>query len=350
MRERAQEIVDVTVPVADRGALRHLCDRRGNRVGRAAERCGMKISQPGIYRGVDSADYFADPCPEPSLSQSICKVLLERSPLKAKYEHPRLAPPTTDDEAEAEKYVKAQAIGNAAHAIMIGRGKTLEIIQFDNFKKAAMRKKLRDAAYAAGKTPILEKHFTIASDIVSAGLEKLKRHEDRDAFTNGAGEVMRSSGRKTASGAARWSTGCTTICAPSTTTRRPACRWRRMSSAFAPRRRAGTSRRRSSSAGSTSSTLLAPAAAVPLHRPGAGRQALRPDHDAHGRILADDGPQEGQAAMMLWRSAIETGRWQGYPLQATAPRISDVPREAMAGARAVGRVRKMNDNNLIMAG
>jgi hypothetical protein len=147
----------------------------------------MKITKPGIYRNIESADYFADPCPEPSLSQSICKVILERSLLHAKYEHPRLAPPAIDED-DGEKYVKAQAIGNAAHAIMIGRGKTLEVIKANDFK-GGEAKKLRDAAFAAGKSPILDKHLTVASAIVACGFEQLNPHDDRNAFTSGAGEV-----------------------------------------------------------------------------------------------------------------------------------------------------------------
>src|SRR5258707_5279988 len=143
--------------------------------------------KPGIYRDMDSATYFSDPCDEPSLSQSIAKVLLERSPLHARHEHPRLRPTTTDDD-ETEKYDKPKALGTASHAIMIGRGKTMEIIKANDFK-GGEAKKLRDAAYAEGKTPILEKHLTIASDIVASGLAQLKRHEFSDAFQNGAGEV-----------------------------------------------------------------------------------------------------------------------------------------------------------------
>lgn len=147
----------------------------------------MKIDCPGIYRGVDSADYFADPCPEPSLSQSICKLILDRSPLHAMHEHPRLRSGVVGDD-EAEKYDKAKAIGNAAHAIMIGRGKTLAIVQANDFKTKAAQE-LRDAATSAGNTPILAKHFETAAEIVHAGRAQLLRHEDHDAFTNGAGEV-----------------------------------------------------------------------------------------------------------------------------------------------------------------
>jgi hypothetical protein len=147
----------------------------------------MKIDKPGIYRGIETADYFADPAPEPSLSQSICKLLLERSPWHVKHAHPRLMlAPLTDE--DVEEYKKPQAIGNAAHAIMIGRGKTLEIIKANDFKGGEARK-LRNAAFAAGKSPILEKHLVIASDIVASGMRQLKAHEDHDAFTNGHGEV-----------------------------------------------------------------------------------------------------------------------------------------------------------------
>jgi len=147
----------------------------------------MKITQPGIYRGIDTADYFADPCPQPSLSQSLCKILLERSMGKVKESHPRLAAPVDEDD-EAEKYVKAQAIGNAAHKLMIGRGKEIEIIQFGDFRKNDA-KDLRDAAIADGRVPILEKHFGAAERMVAAARDQLSRHKDRDAFTAGAGEV-----------------------------------------------------------------------------------------------------------------------------------------------------------------
>ena len=38
----------------------------------------MKIDKPGIYKGMLSDDYFADPCITPSLSQSIAKILIEQ--------------------------------------------------------------------------------------------------------------------------------------------------------------------------------------------------------------------------------------------------------------------------------
>lgn len=148
----------------------------------------MQIDKPGIYRDISEADYRADPCPRPSLTQSICKVLLDNSPLHAMMEHPRLADPDVEDD-ETEKYVKAQAIGNAAHKLMLGRGKDIAVIKADSFRGGAA-KDSRDDALAAGLLPVLAKHHEEAAAMVSIARDQITKHEDRDAFTLGSGEVM----------------------------------------------------------------------------------------------------------------------------------------------------------------
>ncbi len=147
-----------------------------------------KIMQPGVYADFDSDSYFADPCPAPSLTQSIAKVLIERSPAHARQEHPRLAPPATDDEP-AEKYVAAQAIGNAAHALMIGRGKAIAEAKFDNFKSKAAQE-FRDAPEHAGKAVILTKHLTRAREMIAAARPQLDAVGWKNDFKVGQGEVM----------------------------------------------------------------------------------------------------------------------------------------------------------------
>lgn len=151
------------------------------------------ITASGIYREFNEAEYFADPCPLPSLTQSIAKVLIDQSALHARAEHPRFAEPDEADE-EAEKYVKAQAIGNAAHAYMIGRGKTLAVGDFKDWKKKEAQT-FKDEALAAGKTPILNKHANTALLMVAAAKRQLSDIPTRepgikDAFHEGAGEVM----------------------------------------------------------------------------------------------------------------------------------------------------------------
>lgn len=142
----------------------------------------------GIYRDIDSNAYYADPCEGPSFTQSLAKILNERSALHAKQESPRLADPADEDD-EAEKYVKAQAIGNAVHKLILERGKDVTVLDFKDFKKNEA-KEARDLAYAAGQVPILAKHMLIADRMVQRAYEQLLIHDDKDAFTNGSGEVM----------------------------------------------------------------------------------------------------------------------------------------------------------------
>jgi hypothetical protein len=146
----------------------------------------MKITQPGIYRDITEAEYRADPFGG-SFTQSLAKVVLAHSVLHAR-EESALAEPREEDD-EAEKYVKAQAIGNAVHKTILGRGKDIEVIDAKDFKKD-VAKQARDAATAAGRVPILAKHKVIADRMSQRAYEQLMRHEDKDAFTNGSGEVM----------------------------------------------------------------------------------------------------------------------------------------------------------------
>lgn len=135
------------------------------------------ITKPGIYPDMSSAEYFADPTPEPSLTQSIAKVLIEQSPLHAWHEHPRLGgkPDEPDD-----KYESAKAIGNAAHKLAIGRGKEIEVVDLDSWRGKAADQ--RHEIEAAGKVAILSKHFARARSMVEIAAPAL-------AFDDGAGEV-----------------------------------------------------------------------------------------------------------------------------------------------------------------
>lgn len=134
----------------------------------------MKIDKPGIYKDFPVADYFADPAPEPSFTQSLAKILLDRSPLHAFQAHPRLYVPTVEEDEGAEKYDKAKAIGNAAHALMLGRGKTLAVEDFPDFRTKEA-KAFKAAAIESGKEPILQKHYGVAVDMVAEAAAQLQR-------------------------------------------------------------------------------------------------------------------------------------------------------------------------------
>lgn len=150
----------------------------------------FRITEPGVYPAMTSEAYFSDPCPKPSLTQSICKVLLGQSPLHAMHEHPRLKPPgDAETDEPAEKYLPAQAIGNAVHRRLINRGKDLAVGEFDDWRTKAA-KEFREKAEVAGQTPILYKHMAVAHQMTTAiKLQLLGAHWD-DAFVTGTGETV----------------------------------------------------------------------------------------------------------------------------------------------------------------
>jgi PDDEXK-like uncharacterized protein DUF3799 len=148
----------------------------------------IRISKPGIYPDISADDYFADPLPAPSLTQSIAKVLIEASPAHARLLHPRLRPPVTDDDVP-EAYSKAKAIGSAAHAIMLGRGKAVAIGAFDDWRTKAAQT-FKTVATLAGHIPILEKHHARAVEMVEAARKQLRAADCANAFVDGKSEVM----------------------------------------------------------------------------------------------------------------------------------------------------------------
>jgi hypothetical protein len=151
----------------------------------------MKITEPGIYRDFPTAAYFGDPTPAPSFTQSLAKVLIEQSPLHAYQAHPRLnVKPADEDDGEVEKYEKAKAIGNAAHTLMLRRGKTLAVGDFPDWKKKEAQT-FKKAAIEWDQEPILKKHFDTAGEMVDAAIEQLGRISGcQNAFTNGDAEVV----------------------------------------------------------------------------------------------------------------------------------------------------------------
>lgn len=168
---------------------------------------------PGIYFNMPAAKYFADPCPEPSLTQSIAKILLEKSPMHAYFKHPRLNPAANVDEDGAliddEKQTSTKAIGNAAHKIVLGRGKDVNVVMIHKRERAgnktitsetefedapdfktAEARAIRDGLLQQGKVPILAKHHKAAQQLAASIREKLDAAGCERAFVQGNAEVV----------------------------------------------------------------------------------------------------------------------------------------------------------------
>jgi PDDEXK-like domain of unknown function (DUF3799) len=144
------------------------------------------MMKPGIYYDIPAATYFADPCDEPSLTQSIAKILITQSPAHAFFRHPRLNPAAN---VQDDEYSSAKAIGNAAHKLVLGRGKEVCVIEAKDFRTNEA-KATRDKATADGYTPILAKHHKAAKELAAAIRDKLDAAGCERAFHHGHAEVV----------------------------------------------------------------------------------------------------------------------------------------------------------------
>ena len=137
--------------------------------------------KPGVY-DIPEAEYHADPCVEPSLSSSIAKVLLNQSPRHAWTKHPRLNPA-----AEAVNR-KDFDLGSAAHALLLEGNEPFVIIAADSYRTNAAKEQ-RDAAYAAGKIPLLTDQANAVHAMAAAAAVQMKGHADAfNAFAGGKPE------------------------------------------------------------------------------------------------------------------------------------------------------------------
>lgn len=144
------------------------------------------IEKPGIYDDVSEADYHADPVtPMPSLSSSIAKLMVTRSPMHAAYEHPRLNPAKA---AEVEKPSNAMDFGTAAHKIILGEGKAVQIIEATDYRTKDA-KAARDAARAAGRVPILAADFASVQALAEAAKAQIACTELAGIFDAGTPET-----------------------------------------------------------------------------------------------------------------------------------------------------------------
>lgn len=119
---------------------------------------------------VGEHEYHADPCADPSLNQTIAKVLLSKSLLHGWTEHPRLGNlvnEDADDDAKDEK--DATRAGKVIHKLLLGKGAHIEVINVDAYRTNAARE-ARDAAIAAGRVPIKAKQY----DALAAAAETIK--------------------------------------------------------------------------------------------------------------------------------------------------------------------------------
>lgn len=126
--------------------------------------------QPGIH-DIPAEQYHADPCEAPSLSSSIAILLTEKTAAHARHEHPRLNPALEQSES------KEMDFGTAAHALLTGQQETFAIIDAPDYKTKAAREQ-RDAAYEAGKVPLLAHVWPQVQAMAASARRQFDRTED----------------------------------------------------------------------------------------------------------------------------------------------------------------------------
>ena len=143
-----------------------------------------KVPGEGIYTMAPDV-YHADPAPEPSLSSSVARELLDHTPRHAWAIHPRLNPayrPATVS--------RKTEIGERVHELVIGRGRGHVRIDADDWRSKAAKDK-RAAALKDGKTPILASDMPACAKMLKAIRYRMRAHEStRGLFREGHGEIV----------------------------------------------------------------------------------------------------------------------------------------------------------------
>lgn len=135
----------------------------------------MIIIEPGLYDLPESI-YHSDPLPEPSLSHSIARVILSKSPMHAKYAHPRLNP-----SHEASTPTDAMVAGTALHSLILGKGAKIAPIDADDFRGKAA-KEARDNAVSAGQIPVLTHKLAALRMCAATAKDQILSHPDLMGF------------------------------------------------------------------------------------------------------------------------------------------------------------------------
>lgn len=128
----------------------------------------MLALTPGLHLNVPMSEYVNDTlCDDPTISSSMANILIERSPLHARYAHPRFR-------KQEQDFSRVTNFGSAVAALVFG-GAEIDLIDGHSYASKAC-KEARDAALAAGRLPLLTEEMTLAyavSDVAKAAVVSL---------------------------------------------------------------------------------------------------------------------------------------------------------------------------------
>lgn len=128
---------------------------------------------PGIH-DISAEAYHADPCAVPSMSSTLARLVLNRSPRHAWTAHPRLNP------AHESKDSKTFDIGRAAHRVVLGKGGDmaaypLHLLAKNGAASTAEAKEWAQEMRSRGMTPLKQDEYDAVLDMAAEVNGKLSR-------------------------------------------------------------------------------------------------------------------------------------------------------------------------------
>jgi len=131
---------------------------------------------------MNAIDYHADATGyPPSLSSSIAKLLITRSPRHAWLAHPRLNPNYRPEESSRFD------LGSAAHALLVEGQDRMAVVEAQDWRTKAAQE-ARDAARAQGKFPVLAYQHTVVKEMVKVCKQAVADNEDLAGYTLDGGD------------------------------------------------------------------------------------------------------------------------------------------------------------------
>jgi hypothetical protein len=139
--------------------------------------------KPGFHI-VSAAAYHADQVAgSPSLSSSTAKILLDESPRKAWFKHPRLNP------AYQEEHDAKFDLGSCSHSVLLEDDASNIVIVAAEDWRTKKAKEEREAARAAGQTALLARHYDDVRKMVDAALAFIEDSEISGFWHDAESEV-----------------------------------------------------------------------------------------------------------------------------------------------------------------
>ena len=136
--------------------------------------------ESGIH-DIGKEEYHADPCPDPSLSSSIAKIVCSQSPAHARLQHPKL---TSRDPSIP---TAAMDLGSAVHALILQPDiaeDMIAVVEADSWRTKASREE-RDFARENDLIPLLPAAHETALAMATSARVQLAAHSEGEVFQDG---------------------------------------------------------------------------------------------------------------------------------------------------------------------